>query len=152
MRRRASVVCLLKDQLLAVRVKDPRNHQEYWILPGGAIEPGETPEQAAVRETMEETGYTIQLGQNQETLEYQFPWNGGVMHCETVFIAATADAQTPAPPQDDPFQVGSGYVPLADLAVEFGYHQAIYEVICRLAKVEMDPNAKAKAAPLLGWP
>lgn len=30
-----------------------------WELPGGKIEPGETPEQAAVRETWEETGAKI---------------------------------------------------------------------------------------------
>jgi 8-oxo-dGTP diphosphatase len=32
-----------------------------WSLPGGAIEPGETPEQAVVRETMEETLVTARI-------------------------------------------------------------------------------------------
>lgn len=33
-----------------------RDRTPPWTFPGGAVEPGETPEQAAVRETLEETG------------------------------------------------------------------------------------------------
>ncbi len=32
---------------------------EGWSLPAGAIEPGETPQEAIIREVMEETGLTI---------------------------------------------------------------------------------------------
>ncbi|OCP37376.1 NUDIX domain-containing protein [Ensifer sp. LC163] len=32
---------------------------EGWSLPAGAIEPGETPQEAVTREVMEETGYTV---------------------------------------------------------------------------------------------
>lgn len=34
-----------------------------WTLPGGGIEPGEAPEDAAVREVYEETGYHVELGE-----------------------------------------------------------------------------------------
>jgi acetyl-CoA carboxylase carboxyl transferase subunit beta len=40
--------------LLIRRAKPPR--VGAWTLPGGHIEPGETPEQAALREVLEETG------------------------------------------------------------------------------------------------
>ncbi len=32
-----------------------------WVLPGGGLEPGEEPEKAAVRETLEETGYQVAI-------------------------------------------------------------------------------------------
>jgi 8-oxo-dGTP diphosphatase len=35
-------------------------HRDCWELPGGMIDPGETPRQAAIRELHEETGYHVE--------------------------------------------------------------------------------------------
>lgn len=35
--------------------------RSYWTLPGGGVEPGETPQHAVVREVMEETGLKAQV-------------------------------------------------------------------------------------------
>ena len=48
--------------LLTKRAGDLRNHAGQWALPGGRIDAGETPEQAALRELHEEVG--LQLGED----------------------------------------------------------------------------------------
>lgn len=51
MKIRATVICKRDGRILYVRKPKSR-----WALPGGKIEAGETPQQAAVRELSEETG------------------------------------------------------------------------------------------------
>ena len=60
---------LLQLPSASVAIRDARGcvllarHSEgdRWVLPGGAIEPGETPADAAVREAWEETGCLVRL-------------------------------------------------------------------------------------------
>lgn len=44
-----------------------------WEMPGGKLEPGETPEQAAVRECQEELGVQVVLGGVYAKTEYSYP-------------------------------------------------------------------------------
>jgi 8-oxo-dGTP pyrophosphatase MutT (NUDIX family) len=46
-----------KMELLVCRHAD----RDIWVVPGGLIEPGEHPAEAAVRETSEETGLTVEI-------------------------------------------------------------------------------------------
>lgn len=56
-----SRVLIIKDDKILF-IHRLKNSQEYYVLPGGTTEDGETPEQTAVREAKEETNLDIELG------------------------------------------------------------------------------------------
>jgi 8-oxo-dGTP pyrophosphatase MutT (NUDIX family) len=58
-RLRVAVIILVDDQMLMVN--DPHYRGGGWILPGGAVELGETTRDAAVREVREETGINVEV-------------------------------------------------------------------------------------------
>ena len=86
----AIAIVFSKDQEKVLLVK--RRDVPIWVLPGGGIDMGESPEQAAVREAAEETGVEVEV--TRKSCEY-FPTNrlGGQTH---VFICR-AVAGSPQP-------------------------------------------------------
>ena len=52
-----------------------------WEFPGGKMEPGETPEQALVRELKEELAIDVNVGEKICTVEYDYPKFHLTMHC-----------------------------------------------------------------------
>ena len=61
MRVRAGIV-LIKDNQVAL-IERHRAGLDYFVFPGGGMDDGETPEQAAIRETMEELGIEVVIKQ-----------------------------------------------------------------------------------------
>jgi|HigsolmetaAR206D_1030411.scaffolds.fasta_scaffold05476_2 ADP-ribose pyrophosphatase len=55
-----SGVIVIENNHLAL-IKRVREKRTYYTFPGGGIEPGETPEQAAIREALEELGVHVVL-------------------------------------------------------------------------------------------
>ena len=56
--RAVAIIIKHRKVLLVHRIREGR---EYWILPGGSIAHGESPEQACCREAKEETGLCIRI-------------------------------------------------------------------------------------------
>ncbi len=87
--RRAARVLLLDslDQLLLFHGSDPSSPESgtWWFTPGGGLEPGEEPRQAAARELAEETGLVVAPGRL-----------GEPVHARTTYFSfgGTAYAQT----------------------------------------------------------
>ncbi|KAH9530069.1 Nudix hydrolase 3 [Dermatophagoides farinae] len=55
-RRRAACLCVHDPDESEIMLVTSTRAPEYWIVPGGGVEPNEDPTQAAIRETEEEAG------------------------------------------------------------------------------------------------
>jgi 8-oxo-dGTP pyrophosphatase MutT (NUDIX family) len=64
-----------RGQFLLIRARDLRN-RPVWTLPKGTLAPGETSEQAALREVQEETGYLCRVVRALEVVTYWFQRDG----------------------------------------------------------------------------
>ena len=55
--------------------------KDWWEFPGGKMEPGETPEEALMREIREELATEIVVGPLLTTVEHDYPKFHLIMHC-----------------------------------------------------------------------
>lgn len=96
--------------VLTLRASGLRRHGGQWACPGGRLDPGETPEVAALRELEEELGLRLPPDRILGLLD-DFPTRSGFV-ITPVVVWGTADAVL----RPDPSEVAGAYrVPLADL-------------------------------------
>lgn len=127
-RYRSSVIVVHKNKILGFHAVDPHNQKKYIFMPGGQIDPGETAEETAVRETMEETGYKIRLLPDLKLhRRYDFEWNGKVHACDTLFFVGVLDEawHEPQPMDDTDYNKGPTWISAKDANQIFAYHPDI---------------------------
>lgn len=82
---RNAVRCILieNEKVVVTKYKGSNKKAGYYEIPGGKIEEGETPEEAAIREFKEETGMCVTNLRRRGTLVIEYP--NRIFHFE-VFI------------------------------------------------------------------
>ena len=131
-RVRASLVVVHNGRLLTVQLQDPATKEARLYVPGGLIEPGETPAIAAVRETTEETGYLVTVVPGTDRVShYDFVWNGATYACSTHFMRGTlSDPHArPQPVTDAAYNHGVVWLPISQVPEALGFHTVILEEV-----------------------
>ncbi len=68
-----AAVCLDGDRVLLTRRPSGTHLAGAWEFPGGKLEPGESPEEAVVRELREECGVTVEVGPCLDVTFWRYP-------------------------------------------------------------------------------
>ncbi|MFI5492077.1 NUDIX domain-containing protein [Actinoplanes sp. NPDC051859] len=100
-----AVSVLVLDEQARLLLVRHAGQRDGWAVPGGAVEVGESPAQAAVREIREETGLQINRLRLRDTLggpdyEVTYPNGDRVAYVTTVYEAGIS-AGTPVPDQEE---------------------------------------------------
>ncbi len=143
MRIRAGIV-LIQDGKVAL-IERHRAGLDYYVFPGGGMDEGETPEQAAVREAMEELGVEVairrkivelQFGQKSRQIYFWVDQTGGE------FGTGVGEEYTDSNPDDSDEGI---YVPIWMPIHEVPLHRNIYpakvaELVIRSLKEGWNEN------------
>ena len=125
MRVRAGIV-LIKENKVAL-IERHRAGLDYFVFPGGGMDEDETPEQAAIRETMEELGVEVVIKQKVAIIHFD-------QSSQVYFLAervggefgtGTGEEFTDSDPNDP--QEGI-YIPIWMLIEELTQHENVFPV------------------------
>lgn len=89
----AAGIIVSGGRILVTRRHDSGSCAGLWEFPGGKLEPGESPEQALVRELREELGVRVRVASSFRTISHRYPDRRVILH----FLVAKIVAGTPQP-------------------------------------------------------
>ncbi|MEX1010770.1 MAG: NUDIX domain-containing protein [Balneolaceae bacterium] len=117
LRVRACAVVIENESVLMVRQISPALNRSVWLLPGGAIEMGESAVEALRREVREETGLVVEPGAFQFVHEFLYPPLHAV---ELVFEAELTGGELisgfdPELPEDEQLILETDFLPIGTL-------------------------------------
>lgn len=147
MRIRAGIV-LIKDKQVAL-IERHRAGLDYFVFPGGGVDEGESPEQAAVREAMEELGIEvtilqkvaeIQLGPKSRQVYFLVEQTGGE------FGTGAGEEYTDSDPNSPEEGI---YIPVWMPIDKLPLYQNIYPADVARLVVKSVQDGWAAAAPVL---
>lgn len=78
---RVAAAIIIKGETVLATQRGYGDYKDWWEFPGGKIEEGETPGEAAVREIGEELDAVIEAGDIICTVEYDYPRFHLFMYC-----------------------------------------------------------------------
>ncbi|MEM7275115.1 MAG: NUDIX domain-containing protein [Actinomycetota bacterium] len=104
-RRRAGVIAVREGSVALI--ERHRGGRQYWVVPGGGIEPGETIPEAAAREGREELGVPVTVGAL--LVELSAPYLNGTPGHHYYFEAtvASTEIRIDGPELDNPQSSGT---------------------------------------------
>jgi 8-oxo-dGTP diphosphatase len=116
---RATLLFLLRDDEVLLIHKKTGLGKGKVNAPGGKIEPGETPAEAAVREVEEEVGLRVRSPEQMGDLRFQFV-DGLALYC-AVFISREFEGEAHESDEADPFWCKVDAVPYAQMWADDAY-------------------------------
>jgi 8-oxo-dGTP pyrophosphatase MutT (NUDIX family) len=108
-----------------------RNERDEWELPGGRIEPGESPEQCVAREIAEETQWTVATGPILDTWMYYINVAEKNVFIVTYGCYPDADAEPVLSHEHKEVGLFTEHE-VADLTMPDGYKRSIWTWFARL--------------------
>ncbi|SNY88676.1 ADP-ribose pyrophosphatase YjhB, NUDIX family [Nocardia amikacinitolerans] len=115
-----------------------KNEREEWELPGGRIEPGETPEECVAREITEETAWPVTTGPILDTWMYYI--NEAEKNVFIVTYGCYPDTDAEPVLSHEHKEIGMfGESEIAGLNMPEGYKRSITTWFARLRATEAEP-------------